>query len=602
MGPELIARSRLKQLLKDRDTVHQDELIDMLVNELEAPHTQSSLPRKEPIYSSHKSLSGADVMTLDQPLPDAAASAALEPRGLAGGPASLKLLRGDIEAFVVTQRHNRDHEVDVNQLIHNIYQPPDEKKVIHYVNDGLNRALRGNPPPRERPADSEKPRYENYWQARYVMEALADAIALVENSNGGKLKPSKMFKRLDFDNDGYLSMSDLRSACEKYKIANSSPDLHALFSLLDKDDRGAVDIGEFTRNYQVHQGSLLDSMMRPIKSVKHEGGVEFGGPVQDSERLIEVPGSRSEGLTAQLEEKLDAHMKELEALSGSLEEAPTQYAEILSCRQFDFAVKRICQRSGKLSSIGVWLQDFRLRHVYPPWRTMAMGITVQALLSLLRQARAIGAVPLHVVCRISVPTPSVVLSSRPAAGFYDEDGTKFAGPTPRDVEWTSPELLEPPVDSDSRLASLPVSAKGSSMDALRRLAESSPQKPPVLPEGVDGNEAFQDWVRKQVDLDTANLTLQSFELETKNHRLSRKMSAAKALSGLAPFEAMSDLYQTVYRIYLRKLERLCANLPARSKETTALKKLCDCLNVESDGSIASLLARLRATDIMRKPM
>ena len=72
----------------------------------------------------------------------------------------------------------------------------DEKKVIHYVNDGLNRVLRGNPPPRERPPDSEKPRYENYWQARYVMEALADAIALVENSNGGRLKPSKMFKRL----------------------------------------------------------------------------------------------------------------------------------------------------------------------------------------------------------------------------------------------------------------------------------------------------------------------------------------------------------------------------------------------------------------------
>ena len=29
------------------------------------------------------------------------------------------------------------------------------------------------------------------------MEALADAIAVVENSNGGKLKPSKMFKRLE---------------------------------------------------------------------------------------------------------------------------------------------------------------------------------------------------------------------------------------------------------------------------------------------------------------------------------------------------------------------------------------------------------------------
>lgn len=123
------------------------------------------------------------------------------------------------------------------------------------------------------------------------MEALADAIALVENSNGGKLKPSKMFKRMDFDNDGYLSMSDLRSACEKFKIPNSSADLHALFSLLDKSDNGAVDIGEFTRNYQVHQGSLLDSMMRPIKSVKHEGGVEFGGPIQ---------------------EKIDAHQQELD--------------------------------------------------------------------------------------------------------------------------------------------------------------------------------------------------------------------------------------------------------------------------------------------------
>lgn len=298
--PELIRKSRLQELLKDRDTVHQDDLIDMLVNELEEPNTQASLQRKEPIYAH--SAKGADVMTLDQPIegaaeaevdaapaPPAAPSAVAQ--GLAGPPASLKLLRGDIEAFVVTQRHNRDHEVDVQQFIENVYKPPDEKKVIHYVNDGLNRVLRGNPPPRERPPDSEKPRYENYWQARYVMEALADAIALVENSNGGKLKPSKMFKRLDFDNDGYLSLSDLRSACEKFKIPNSSADLHALFSLLDKDDRGAVDIGEFTRNYQVHQGSLLDSMMRPIKSVKHEGGVEFGGPIQ---------------------EKMDAQMRELE--------------------------------------------------------------------------------------------------------------------------------------------------------------------------------------------------------------------------------------------------------------------------------------------------
>ena len=233
----------------------------------------------------------------------------------------------------------------------------DEKKVIHYVNDGLNRVLRGNPPPRERPSDAEKPRYENYWQARqlswcretsinfrfflwvallmgqscffnrYVMEALADAIALVENSNGGKLKPSKMFKRLElwqksmyqsqppestwpgirnwtyspmsFSVSGYMWMSWInllaprtltmmvtwvfqtsevhvrssrfqtavpflnsptiwgfihaRLTCLMSFVSVKGADLHALFSLLDKDDRGAVDIGEFTRNYQADQ-------------------------------------------------------------------------------------------------------------------------------------------------------------------------------------------------------------------------------------------------------------------------------------------------------------------------------------------------------------
>lgn len=101
--PELIRKSRLQELLKDRDTVHQDDLIDMLVNELEEPNTQASLQRKEPIYAH--SAKGADVMTLDQPIegaaeaevdaapaPPAAPSAVAQ--GLAGPPASLKLLRG----------------------------------------------------------------------------------------------------------------------------------------------------------------------------------------------------------------------------------------------------------------------------------------------------------------------------------------------------------------------------------------------------------------------------------------------------------------------------------------------------------------------------
>ena len=33
------------------------------------------------------------------------------------------------KAFVVTQRHNRDHEVDIKQLIDNVYKPPDRVRV-----------------------------------------------------------------------------------------------------------------------------------------------------------------------------------------------------------------------------------------------------------------------------------------------------------------------------------------------------------------------------------------------------------------------------------------------------------------------------------------
>jgi len=207
------------------------------------------------------------------------------------GPACLKLVHADVEAYVATQRVNRDHEVDVDSFIAGVYRPPDEKKAIEVVNDGLNRQLRGHRPPRERPPRDEAPRYENYWQARYMMEALGEAVAQVENSNGGQVKPSKIFKRLDFDNDGYISISDLCSACERYKVPTSGADLHALFSELDPTDRGSVDIGEFTRNYEVHAGSLIDSMARPIRAVYHEGGVEYSGPVQDKldarERALE---------------------------------------------------------------------------------------------------------------------------------------------------------------------------------------------------------------------------------------------------------------------------------------------------------------------------
>ena len=51
-----------------------------------------------------------------------------------------------------------------------------------------------------------------------------------------------------------------------------------------------------------------------------------------------------------------------------------------------------------------------------------------------------------------------------------------------------------------------------------------------------------------------------------------------------------------------KLERQISSLTSRSKEATALKKLCDALNIERDDSLPQLLARLRAIDIMKKPL
>jgi len=296
--PARIPQGRLRELLKGREMVHQDELAELLINELDQPMDQAPLAPQVPLYAAQS----PDVLTLG-PQAHAAANAggaaaaasssspakmqspskqqSLGETGVVATAGRLKLVPADIHSFVATQRVNRDHEIHVDQFLSNLYKPEDEKKVIDRVNDGLNRNLRGHRPPRERPAHEDVPRHENYWQARYIMELLGDNISAVENSNGGKLKSSKVFKRLDMDGDGYITLSDLRGACEKYKVPNSSADLHAFFSELDIDDKGSVDIGEFTRNYQIKQGSLLDNMAKPIQAVYHEGGVQYAGPVQD---------------------------------------------------------------------------------------------------------------------------------------------------------------------------------------------------------------------------------------------------------------------------------------------------------------------------------
>lgn len=171
-------------------------------------------------------------------------------------------------------------------------------------------------------------------------------------------------------------------------------------------------------------------------------------------------------------------------------------------------------------------------------------------------------------------------------------------PTSRDVEWASAELQDghvATVNSPPRTAR----QQTSSFQALQDLAAGSPLKP-GLP--LAAEEDYATWVKGRVDVDTANLSLATLELDTKARKFSKKMSADKALKSLPPLEAMGDLFTVVYKIYLRKLEKLCSNLNSRSKEGKALKKLCDDLNVENDSSFPDLVARLRASEIMHKPL
>jgi Ca2+-binding EF-hand superfamily protein len=305
--PKRIPPARLRELLKDRQMVHQDELIDLICQELEDPDAQPPLPAQNTLYGNAPFPArranaawpegGAEVLTLGPEELGAAleaeggkktaAAAASENRGRPppserSVAAYLKMVRADIEAFVATQKTNRDDEVDTACFMENVYRPADEWKAIDRVNDGFNRHLRGHRPPRERPPHGEEARYDNYWQARYLMEAMGEAFASLESSSGGKLKPARMFKRFDIDGDGYISLSDLRTACEKYNIPHNSADLHAVLSELDKDDNGCVNVSEFSKNYIVHQGNILDDMEKTVKSVYHEGGVEHSGPAQDA--------------------------------------------------------------------------------------------------------------------------------------------------------------------------------------------------------------------------------------------------------------------------------------------------------------------------------
>lgn len=292
--PQRIPKSRLTELLKNRQAVKQDELIDLLCAELDQPNAPSPLEPEVPRYAL------ASGSAEEGPVREhAGAGRADATLGGFSGPACLKLVRADIEAYVYSQRHNRDYEVDVDQFIDHVYKLPDERKAIDVLNDGLNRQKRMNRPGRERPPNTEEPRFENFQQAMHAMEEMSDAIAAVESSNGGNVRPFRMFQVLDMDGDGYITLTDLRKAFKKYKIPHNEGDLHAVFSELDRNDDGSVEIGEFSRNFITSQGCMLANMQKPIKAVLHEGGVETGGPLADLAEERERAKEQTQRLFAQ---------------------------------------------------------------------------------------------------------------------------------------------------------------------------------------------------------------------------------------------------------------------------------------------------------------
>ena len=112
-------------------------------------------------------------------------------------------------------------------------------------------------------------------------------------------------------------------------------------------------------------------------------------------------------------------------------------------------------------------------------------------------------------------------------------------------------------------------------------------------------------MKERVEADTANLTGSSFKID-RSKRFKKKTSVGDALASLSSLNAMSDNYQDVYSIYLRRLKRLIAGAAKNSSDWKGLKATAAALNIDLGGRFAEadfikLLARLRALDLIEQP-
>ncbi|CEL99701.1 unnamed protein product [Vitrella brassicaformis CCMP3155] len=232
-------------------------------------------------------------------------------------PVDTYLAPSDIQAFLVTQKANKHDEIDVRDLVNNLYhRTAGGYREDHQYQDALEPSLRqlrphampvGGEVSQRDAGASPAPTYLHPRMQR-LMAALQDAVAEKKRASDAA-KPSKMFRRLNMDGDGYVDLEDLTRAAQQYKIAAAPEDLRDLMHALDESHNGSVDIGEFTRNFQVVEGSWGDKMRKTARV---------------------VPQRQDEAVMAA---RLTTHPKDTEAAEAQAVDQPSVSAlQLICCR------------------------------------------------------------------------------------------------------------------------------------------------------------------------------------------------------------------------------------------------------------------------------
>ena len=146
---------------------------------------------------------------------------------------------------------------------------------------------------------------------------------------------------------------------------------------------------------------------------------------------------------------------------------------------------------------------------------------------------------------------------------------------------------------------------GAARGRLVALAMASPKKRARGTQGMPVDpEAYANLLADRVEADTAHFSLSTFEVGSKM-KYRKKMTPAKALDGMVGLKSMSEEYLHIYHIYRNKLTSALSEASKRGKDYRQLRSVSEALNLDlskaSDGEIVSVLARLRALELVESP-